>query len=92
MKNKVYIIGPVSSGKTTFMHKMINKDYAMFKDNIIESTIIPENIDDALQVYLILPEKEELKKRGGNITEDELEKYMEFYYKNTSSTIIVEDF
>lgn len=92
MKNKVYIIGPAFSGKTTFIHKMMSRDYAMFKDNIIESTAIPENIDDALQVYLILPEKEELESRGGKITEEEMEKYMEFYYKYTSSIIIVEDF
>lgn len=92
MKNKVYIVGPAFSGKTTFIHKMMNRDYAMFKDNIIESTTIPENIEDALQVYLILPEKKELENRGGKITEEELEKYMEFYYKNASSVVIVEDF
>ncbi len=92
MKNKVYIIGPAFAGKTTFIHKMMNKDYAMFKDNIVEVTGIPENIDDAIQVYLILPKKEELGKRGGSITEDELEKYMEFYYMNSHSVVIVEDF
>jgi len=92
MKNKVYIIGPTFSGKTTFIHKMMNRDYAMFRDNIIEMVDIPENIDDALQVYLILPEKKELENRGGKITEEELEKYMEFYYKNATSVVVVEDF
>jgi len=92
MKNKVYIIGPKSSGKTTFIHKMMHKDYAMFKDNIIEMVDIPTSIDDALQIYLMLPKKEELESRGGKITEDEMDKYMEFYYKNASSIIIVEDF
>jgi len=92
MKNKVYIIGPKSSGKTTFIHKMMSKDYTMFKDNIVEMIDIPESIENAIKVYLIIPKKGDLINRGGNITEEEMEKYMEFYYKNTSSVIIVEDF
>jgi len=92
MKNKVYIIGPKSSGKTTFIHKMMNKDYAMFKDNIIEMVDIPKNIENAIKIYLILPQKDDLINRGGDITDDEVEKYMEFYYMNSSYVTIVEDF
>jgi len=93
MKNKVYIIGPPSSGKTTFTHKMMGRDFAMFKDNVVEITGIPENIEDAIQVYLIFPEKEELQSRGVVLTDEENDMYMEFYHTNVGKyniTLVVD--
>jgi GTPase SAR1 family protein len=94
MKNKVYIIGPKSSGKTTFIHKMIGADFRMFKDNIVELSTPPEDLSDAIQVYMIMPEEKELEARGGDMTSEEYYEYMEFYHKNSNSISItlVKDF
>lgn len=81
MKNKVYIIGPKSSGKTTFVHKMMSRDFLMLKGNVVESTDVPDNLDDAIQVYLIFPGKEDLKARGGAFSQEDEDKYMEFYHR-----------
>lgn len=80
MKNKVYIIGPPSSGKTTFTHKIMGRDFLVFKDNVVECTDIPEDLSDAIQVYLVLPDKDEWERRGGNYDDDIYEKYIEFYH------------
>ena len=92
MKNKVYIVGPPSSGKTTFTHKMMGRDFLLFKDNVVEVTGVPENVDDAIHVYLILPDEEELASRGGSITEEDVERYMEFYHTTPAKITLVKDF
>lgn len=94
MKNKVYVIGPKSSGKSTFLHKMMGRDFMMFKGNVVEVTGVPEDIDGAIHVYLILPDAKELKSRGASITDDEIEEYMGFYHQNVATTpiTIVKDF
>ena len=80
MKNKVYIIGPPSSGKTTFTHKIMGRDFLTFKDNVIESTIIPEDLSNAVQIYLILPNQKEWESRGGVWDENIFDKYITFYH------------
>ncbi len=94
IKNKIYIVGPKSSGKTTFIHKMMGRDFRMFKDNVVEVTGVPKTIEDAIQVYLIFPEPEELESRGGEWTDDELDEYMTFYHTNMSDVPItmIKDF
>lgn len=94
MKDKVYIIGPPSSGKTTFTHKVMGRDFLIFKDKIIESIEIPENMSDAIQTYLVLPDKEEMEQRGGELTDDMYEKYMTFYHTRQveCNIVLVKDF
>lgn len=82
MKNKVYIIGPPSSGKTTFTHKIMGRDFITFKKYIIECTDIPDDLSDAIQIYLMLPDRKEWEARGGIYTDEMYEKYMEFYNIN----------
>lgn len=85
LRDKVYIVGPPSSGKTTFSHKMMGRDFLLFSNNIVETTDIPESLDDAVQVFMILPSKEELEERGGQLSDQELDKYMEFYHSNMNN-------
>lgn len=94
MKNKVYIIGPPSSGKTTFTHKIMGRDFLTFKDNVIESTDIPEDLTDAIQIYLVLPDKDEWESRDGVYDEEVYEKYEEFYHTKSGeyNIILVKDF
>ena len=94
MKNKIYIIGPPSSGKTTFTNKIMGRDFLVFKDNVIESTDIPEDMSDAIQTYLILPDKDEWESRGGEYTEELYEKYEEFYHTKQleCNIVLVKDF
>jgi GTPase SAR1 family protein len=92
LKSKVYVIGPNFSGKTTFTHKIFGRNYELFKYHIIESETPPDNIDDAMQIYLLLPDRQVLKERGCTFTDEDEEKYMQFYYKNANSTVIVKDF
>ena len=91
MKDKIYVLGPKSSGKTTFIHKLMGRDFVTFKDKVIESgeKIKP---DDAAQIYLIFPNPDELRRRGGEITDEEVEEWMTFYYPNAKDITIVEDF
>ena len=94
MKNKIYVIGPKSSGKSTFLHKIMGRDFLVFKDNIIETVDVPEDLSDAMQVYLILPDKAELESRGGEASDEIYEKYYTFYHTkaNEYNIIIVGDF
>lgn len=94
MKNKIYIIGPPSSGKTTFIHKIMGRDFITFREHVIECTDIPEDLSDAIQVYLILPDKDEWEKRDGSYDDKTYEKYLEFYHTKASKygIMMVKDF
>jgi hypothetical protein len=92
MKDKVYVIGPEFSGKTTFVQKMFGRDVQLFKGKILESVYPPANVDDAMRIYLMLPDKDELEARGGMMLPSDEEFYNMFYYQHADVTVVVRDF
>jgi septin family protein len=92
IQDKIYVIGPNFSGKTSFIQKMFGRDVQLFKGKILESVYPPENVDDALHIYLLMPEKYVLEARGGKWTPEDEELYNTFYYQHADVTVIVKDF
>ena len=85
---KIYVLGPPSSGKTTFIQKHFSKELQDFENLIVESQemIIPENYS---RIFLILPDLEKLKQRKSldSLTpklQEEYWRWMDFYAKHAS--------
>lgn len=81
---KIYVLGPRSSGKTTFIQKYFTKELSTFENIVVESNEmkIPENFS---KIFLILPSREKLSKRQNTENSDEeYFKWLDFYAKNKS--------
>ena len=85
---KIYVLGPSSSGKTTFIQKHFSKELQDFENLIVESDsmTIPESYS---KIFLILPDLEKLKTRKSldEITPElqaEYWQWIDFYSKNDS--------
>jgi len=80
--SKIYVLGPVSSGKTTFIQKYFSKELNIFENMIIESNemIIPEKFS---KIFLVLPSRIQLASRQGVENSDEdYFRWLDFYSKN----------
>lgn len=81
---KIYVLGPVSSGKSTFIHKYFSKELTVFENLVVESSEmkIPENF---IKIFLILPDRIQLASRQNVDTADEAYfRWLDFYSKNKS--------
>ena len=82
---KIYVLGPSSSGKSSFIHTYFGKQILELEGLIVESSemIMPNTFS---KIFLILPEKEELAKRQNQENCDEdYYKWLDFFSKNKSS-------
>ena len=89
--SKLYVLGPKNSGKTAFIRKMFGEELNTYEHLIIESDSIPE-IEDAFHIFLILPSKEEMERRGFKLSNEEQEKWMKFYHQYDKELTLVEGF
>ena len=92
MDEKIYILGPEKSGKTTFIQQYF-KSIQSFS-TIVESTekIIPK---DSLMTYVILPRPALLQQRNPEIQDPNavISEWMKFYYELSAKTktLLVEE-
>lgn len=79
---KIYVLGPSSSGKSTFIQKHFSKELTVFENLIVESDEmkIPKTYS---KIFLILPTREKLAERQSKDNSDEdYFKWLDFYSKN----------
>lgn len=79
---KIYVLGPHSSGKTTFIQKYFTKELNTFENMIVESSEmkIPEKFS---KIFLILPSREKLSERQNvENSDEEYFMWLDFYAKN----------
>lgn len=93
MNEKIYVLGPEKSGKTTFIQQYF-RTIQQF-GSIIESNekLIPIN---PLMTYIVLPRPNLLKKRNPEIVDPDatIAEWMQFYYElsaQTKTLLIEED-
>lgn len=91
---KIFVFGPRGAGKTTFVYKMFGKDYELIKEYIFEKERpSEEELEDSHQSFLILPDNKTLKERGAKeLTSEERNDWMEFYFNNDRNIVFIEDF
>ena len=93
MDEKIYVLGPEKSGKTTFIQQYFRSIQNF--STIIESNekIIPE---DSVMTYVILPRPNLLRQRNPEIQDPNtiIAEWMKFYYElsaKTKTLLIEED-
>lgn len=87
---KIYVLGPSKVGKSTFINKYFPNQRVI--QNCVENQEM-EMPEEYLKVYLILPHVDKITNRQKvNLSDDEYQKWMNFYIENADKITLVEDF